>query len=227
MDDRDSQILDADVSETSDTTGSHPQAGTVPDRSLTTAQAAELAGVSPRTIRRWIEKGALPATSGTGGVFYVFAHDVEQAKKDSQSRTARTGPGRPVVEDNNIDPDGPDVTRTSPMSPDPAGDAAGAILTAWRDTVLAPVVEELSLTRRELGDVRQALGRAEAEREQALREQRALEDRIATLEAEAVAADAATSEAPGPSHPVPDPSALSAPAPVDLRPRWKRLLGLP
>ena len=58
------------------------------------------------------------------------------------------------------------TTGTRAGHPDPAGDAAGAILVAWRDTVLAPVVEELSATRRELGQVRQELGRLEAERDQ-------------------------------------------------------------
>jgi len=151
--------------------------------SLTTAQAAALAGVSPRTIRRWIEKGALPAQSGAGGVLYVFAADVETARLAGLSRSPRPSPLSArftVVEDNNAVPE---LSGTSQVSPDPAGTAAGAILVAWRDTVLAPVVEELSATRRELGEVRQELGRAQAERDQAQRERSVLQEQLAVFEA--------------------------------------------
>jgi excisionase family DNA binding protein len=148
--------------------------------SLKTAAAAEMVGVSPRTIRRWIEKGTLPAMTGAGGVFYVFARDVENAQRASLSRSS--GPSQAshvtarftVVGDNNPVPDESGPTGTSQLTPDPAGGAAGAILVAWRDTVLAPVVEELSATRRELAEVHQALGRTEAERDQAARERDAL-----------------------------------------------------
>jgi excisionase family DNA binding protein len=154
-------------------TGTNDPTGTDPDVSLTTAEAAEMAGVSPRTIRRWIEKGALPAMTGAGGVFYVFARDVEAARLASLSRSS----GTPhltarftVVGDNNTVPDASGSPGASQLTPDPASGPAGAILVAWRDTVLAPVVEELSATRRELGQVRQELGRAEAERDQVTRE---------------------------------------------------------
>jgi excisionase family DNA binding protein len=192
-----------------------------PDMSLTTAQAATLAGVSPRTIRRWIEKGTLPAQSGTGGVLYVYAADVEVARLASVSRAARPSPmsARPfVVEDNNTVPD---TSGASQMTPDPAGTAAGAILTAWRDTVLAPVVEELSLTRRELGAVRQELGRAEAERDQAHRERDALQERVAALEAGAGTKDVDVAHEP------PSTVAATEPSPApDTRPLWKKLLGM-
>jgi hypothetical protein len=62
-------------------------------------------------------------------------------------------------------------------------------LVAWRDTVLAPVVAELSATRKELGDARQALGRLEVERD-------ALWSRVEQLEAEQDAAIGAN-QAPG------------------------------
>ena len=38
------------------TSGTPELTGTDPDVSLTTAAAADLVGVTPRTIRRWIEK---------------------------------------------------------------------------------------------------------------------------------------------------------------------------
>jgi molybdopterin-binding protein len=39
--------------------------GAVPTYSI--GQAAELLGVSPDTVRRWVDKGRLPATTGAGG----------------------------------------------------------------------------------------------------------------------------------------------------------------
>jgi excisionase family DNA binding protein len=195
---------------------------TDPDVSLTTAQAAEMAGVSPRTIRRWIEKGTLPAMTGAGGVFYVFARDVENARLASLSRS----PGTPhmtarltVVEDNNTVPDSSGAAGTADMVPDPAGGAAGAILVAWRDTVLAPVVEELSATRRELGQISQELGRAEAERDQAARERDAL--RVELTAAQRVR-DQAVSQG---TIQVPPRDDLPEPTPkTDERPWWRRLV---
>ena len=156
--------------------GATGTAGTVPDLAMTTAEAARVAGVSARTIRRWIEKGALPAVTGAGGVLYVFPHDLEAARVASG---ARPSPVRRDVRDatgTRDDPVDRDVSGSSALSPDPAGEAAGAILTAWRDTVLAPVVEELAATRRELGDARERAGRLEAERDAALAELAALRD---------------------------------------------------
>jgi molybdopterin-binding protein len=39
-------------------------------------QAAELLGVSPDTVRRWIDAGRLTATTGTGGRRYVEGADL-------------------------------------------------------------------------------------------------------------------------------------------------------
>ncbi|MDP9362974.1 MAG: helix-turn-helix domain-containing protein [Chloroflexota bacterium] len=151
---------------------------------MTTAEAARVAGVSARTIRRWIEKGTLPAVAGAGGVLYVFPHDLEAARVASGSRPS------PVARDTRDAPDGSrggddpgvrDATGTSALSPDPAGEAAGAVLMAWRDTVLGPVVGELAAVRRELGDARERVGRLEAERDQAARERDALRDEVERL----------------------------------------------
>ena len=179
-------------------------AGTPPDLAMTTAEAAKVAGVSARTIRRWIEKGALPAVAGAGGVLYVFPHDLEAARI---ARGARPSPVRRNVRDatgTRDDPVDRDMTGSSALSPDPAGEAAGAILTAWRDTVLAPVVEELAATRRELGDARERAGRLEAERDAALAELASLRDAVV-----------ARSEVPGATDPL-------RPASETLALRWRR-----
>jgi excisionase family DNA binding protein len=160
-----------------------------PDLALTTAEAAQIAGVSARTIRRWIAKGTLPAVAGAGGVLYVFRRDIEAARIASGSRpspvaaSVRDRPGQET------DRDVRDSSRPDPLSPEPTSEAAAAVLVAWRDTVLAPVVAELSATRKELGDARQALGRLEVERD-------ALWSRVEQLEAEQDAAIGAN-QAPG------------------------------
>jgi excisionase family DNA binding protein len=176
---------DTRATDTSENEQSARTTGTAPDVSLTTAKAAKRVGVSPRTIRRWIEKGSLPAITGTGGVFYVFAQDVESARLASMSRSSgapHTITRAAIVEDNNTVPDISGTPRSSYAAPDPGGDAAGAVLVAWRDTVLAPVVEELSATRREIGQVRQKLGRAEAERDQAAQEREALRAELTAVQ---------------------------------------------
>jgi excisionase family DNA binding protein len=178
----------------------------LPDLAITTAEAAKIAGVSPRTIRRWIEKGALPAVTGAGGVLYVFPHELEAARIASGSRPSpvardrRDDRGVPDRDSVRTKWDDRDVAGASALSPDPTGDTAGAILVAWRDTVLAPVVEELAATRREIGETRQALGRAEAERAQASRERDAAVAEVARLQAarELLGASPAPPESPSP-----------------------------
>lgn len=62
--------------------------------------------------------------------------------------------------------------------PTPTSEAAGAILNAWRDTVLAPVVAELGETRQQLATLAQTLGRTEAERDSARHELAALRTQL-------------------------------------------------
>jgi excisionase family DNA binding protein len=151
---------------------------TSPDLALTTAEAAEIAGVSARTIRRWITKGTLPAVAGAGGVLYVFRRDIESARIASGSRPSPVVASVPDGPRHEHDRDGPGPSR---LSPDSTSEAAGAVLMAWRDTVLAPVVAELSATRKELGDAREKIGRLEVERD-------ALWSRLEQVEAEQNAA---------------------------------------
>jgi len=151
---------------------------------VTTAEAAAIAGVSARTIRRWIEKGALPAVAGAGGMLYVFPRDVEAARIASGSRPSPVRrDGRDMAGTRTVRDRG-DSRDASLVSPDPAGDAAGAILVAWRDTVLAPVVAQLGEVTRDLAAAREKVGRFEAERDQAARERddlRAEVERLRTV----------------------------------------------
>lgn len=137
---------------TRDTIGRQGESGTDPDMSLTTAEAASIAGVSPRTVRRWIERGTVPAATGAGGVLYVFRRDLQAARTATHARPARrdTGGARDTSRGLGGVPDSPGQTDASRLAPDPGGDAAGAILVAWRDTVLAPVVEQLAVVTQTL-----------------------------------------------------------------------------
>ena len=194
---------------------------------LTTAEAAARAGVAPRTIRRWIAQGVLPAITGPGGRHRVFAADLDAAL---EAANVAVPAGAAVADE-------PVVSVTSDravIAPDPASDAAGAVLVAWRDTVLAPVVAELADVRRELGDARELIGGLRTERDE-------LRRRVAELEAERRDdASISRSDAPGTAEGADatagpfvagPPAWRRAPAaqlpPARRRPWWRRLLGLP
>ena len=160
--------------------------GTDPDVSLTTAEAARVAGVSPRTVRRWIERGVLPAVVGAGGVLYVFRRDLDVARTATHARpgqrdTGDTGDVRDTsheLGDRRDVRDSPGLADVSRLSPDPGGGAAGAVLVAWRDTVLAPVVEQLAVVTQDLARAREDVGRLGAERDGAARERDRVQEQL-------------------------------------------------
>ena len=66
----------------------------MPDKLLSLQEAADLLGVHPRTLRRWIIAGRLPATllpGRFGGEYRIAEDDLEQAKLHEP-------PQRPAVE---------------------------------------------------------------------------------------------------------------------------------
>ncbi len=146
---------------------------------LSTAEAAQIAGVSARTIRRWIEKGTLPAVAGAGGALYVFPQDLETARIASGSRPS------PVARDRR---DSGDMSATGTVRdvPDTASDgghvpdrfpgavspAARSQLEAIRDEWLAPLVAQIREQAEEIG-------RLQAERSAAVRERDDLAARLA------------------------------------------------
>ncbi|MDP9470953.1 MAG: helix-turn-helix domain-containing protein [Chloroflexota bacterium] len=153
--------------------------GTSEAVALSTAEAAQIAGVSARTIRRWIEKGALPAVAGAGGALYVFPQDLEAARIASGSRPS------PVVRDRrdsgdvsaagtvrdirNTDGDKGHVPDVSAGAVSPA---ARSQLEAIRDEWLAPLVDQIREQAEEIG-------RLQAERSAAVRERDDVAARLA------------------------------------------------
>ena len=215
--------------------------GTDPDVSLTTAEAARVAGVSPRTVRRWIERGVLPAGAGAGGVLYVFRRDLDVARTAMHARPGRRdardiGDVRDTprgLGDRRDAWDSPGLADVFRLSPDPGGDAAGAVLVAWRDTVLAPVVEQLAVVTQDLARAREDVGRLAAERDAAARERdraqaqldadRSIADQLVDLlrhERDAALAEVVRLSA-GPPTPAP-PVTVSGPAPVVPPAPWWR-----
>ncbi len=179
-------VPDADTSRTG---------GTGEAVALSTAEAARVAGVSARTIRRWIEKGTLPAVTGAGGVLYVFPQDLEAARIASGSRPS------PVVRDRedsgDMSPSGTvrddwdtlaDAGHVRDMLP-VVSPAARSQLEAIRDEWLAPLVAQIREQAEQVGVLR-------TERDRALQERDALAAEVERLKA----AQGAPVAAPAPQH---------------------------
>lgn len=173
---------------------------------LSTGQAAKQVGVSSRTVRRWIEKGYLPAEQTARG-WLVSPGDLSAAQE--AARLAEEGGRIPGAR-----PDDPSDTRgatrisandyadgPSDREPWPAGhpspivsDAARSQLEAIRDEWLAPLIAQLREVERENGKL-------QAERD-------ALHERLRHYETEP---------------PRPDPA---SPSTLQSRPWWQFWKGL-
>lgn len=168
--------------------------------------AGQVTGVPARTLRRWAEAGKVPVVSGQGKrlvrlddvrrLAEVTGHRPTSSKMADASAEHVTGHTAADVVDNNL--------------PAAVTDAARAQLEAIRDEWLQPLIDQLRETER-------ALGRTEAERDQARQEMSA-----ARLEQDALQAEvdrfreAETSNAP---QDVPEP-----PGRVDSRETTSRTL---
>ena len=175
----------------------HERAVTVTDRdtatamTVTTAEAARLAGVSPRTIRRWIQQGWLPSIDGPNGQ-QVFPNDLAGA-----AQRARQGRGQD--RDHGHQPPATDAATAT----DTAITARGqldAIMHEW----LAPLVDRIGTLERENG-------RLEQERDTQA-------DTIAELRRRAEAAEAALAAASAPPAAPQPPSAAPTPSAHDDTP---------
>ena len=161
----------------SDTSGAPPD----PERTpvlVTTAEAAQLVGVNVRTVRRWIERGYLPAETSPHGS-RVSPADLPLAK---QRAALAGGGGRPPLQyaDNRgAREDSPfevSDTRAGAYPPAPTATAM-AQLEAIRDQFIAPLVNRIEELGRESG-------RLTAERDHERAARMALEDERAELRAE-------------------------------------------
>jgi excisionase family DNA binding protein len=130
---------------------------------VTTEDAAHLAGVSVRTIRRWIQHGHLPAIETDRGKL-VSPADIPEARKH-----AGRGHGHGHIRPPNGHDRGHDnmVTDTDTAMTAPALSSATEQMEAIRDRWLMPLVDRIGALERENG-------RLENERDQVTRERDAL-----------------------------------------------------
>ncbi len=129
---------------------------------VTTDVAASLVGVSARTVRRWIQRGYLPAIDGAGGQL-VSPADLPAAKRAAgHGRGHGRGHRRPdMATDTVTDAD------TSAMTVSPA---ARSQLEAIRDEWLQPLVDQLRDAERSIGRLEQERGQLRAEVDQLRRD---------------------------------------------------------
>ena len=177
-----------------------------PDALLPVESAGSVAGISPRTLRYWIKGGKLPATEGQRGKLVrlgdVLALAEFTGKRPATERQAAgnpataTEPARSAGNGDGIAGSGP-AGEASALA---VNEAARAQLEAIRDEWLRPLVERSEALARELG-------RAEAERDAAIRER----DDLALQLRAARDAAAASPAAPGAAEPAGRGSGTSAP----------------
>ena len=160
---------DTRTDNTADRAGAHSDEGRAPAL-ISTGEAARLAGVNARTIRRWIERGYLPSETGGNGAL-VSPSDLPAAKA-AADRAA--GGGRPANMDPGTRPDARPHQDARPPGhpsdtlPAPSHNARDQ-LEAIRDEWLAPLVAQISEQAETIGGLR-------AERD-------ALRSRLSALEA--------------------------------------------
>ena len=171
-----------------DTTGADTARGTVTELAdtdaatvtmVTTGEAARLARVSVRTVRRWIQHGHLPCVETETGKLVSPADIPEARRRASGSRGHGRGRGGHGHDDGHVRAATATATATGVASV-PA--RASAQLEAIRDEWLQPLVTRIEELSRENG-------RLQAERDQAARERDALAVEVARLQAGGDAAE--------------------------------------
>jgi len=104
---------------------------------VTTDEAARRAGVSPRTIRRWIQRGVLPAIVTPDG-YLIAAGDLGSAAAGAGQRSRPRGHGDAATDT--------DMATSVIVNP-----TARAQLEAIRDEWLAPLVAQITTQAERIG----------------------------------------------------------------------------
>ena len=112
---------------------------------VTTEEAARRAGVSPRTIRRWIQRGVLPATVTPDG-YLIAAGDLGSASAGAGQRSRPRGHAvTDVAASAATDTDMATLVTVNPN--------ARAQLEAIRDEWLAPLVAQITTQAERIGQL--------------------------------------------------------------------------
>ena len=175
-----------------DTATPEPVTDTATATMVTTADAARMAGVSVRTVRRWIQHGHLPATETDRGNL-VSPADLPEARKRAGRGHDRGHVHHPRGHDRGHDTTATDadVAMTAP-----ALSSATAQMEAIRDQWLMPLVDRI-------GELEREHGRLETERDQAVRERDALRAELAAAQEATPSPETATPETPTAERPDP------------------------
>ena len=126
---------------------------------VTTDEAARIAGVSARTIRRWIQRGILPATTTPNGHLVAVA-DLAGVRAGAGQRSRPRGHMATGA-----------ATATDMATPVAVNSTAQAQLEAIRDQWLAPLVAQITTQA-------ETIGRLEAERDDLRRRVEAAEAEV-------------------------------------------------
>ncbi len=172
--------IGAPDTETDDGAGTRPVIPRAP-LLVSTAEAARLAGVNPRTVRRWIERGYLSHVDGPNGSG-ISPADLPAAKEAAAragggghpTDTFSGGLGRPSGQG----------TDTSGGHPPTGVVSARQQLEAIRDEWLLPLVDRIGNLEREAGQLHERVVGVERERDDLaarLAEDRTLADQLVNV----------------------------------------------
>jgi DNA-binding transcriptional MerR regulator len=139
---------------------------------VTVGNAAEVAGISERTLRYWIKTGKLAATGGNRNRLVRLA-DVQamamltgKTPATNASTTATADPAIAAADDGANGNDEESTTGNDPGNAAMVADSARQQLEVIRDTLLAPLIEQNERLVARIGDLEREAGRLEAERDE-------------------------------------------------------------
>jgi DNA-binding transcriptional MerR regulator len=191
---------------------------------VTVGNAAEVAGISERTLRYWIKTGKLAATGGNRNRLVRLA-DVQamamltgKTPATNASTTATADPAIAAADNDTYGNDEESTAGNGPSNGAMVADSARQQLEVIRDTLLAPLIEQNERLVARIGDLEREAGRLEAARDELRSQLEAIVARQSAPESpESLENPGDEPQVVGPIYRVPEPAP---------RPWWRRWLRL-